>query len=382
MRLKKLWFLCLLFYSCQTESSFSGDIIIDVGSKRKANIGQVGLSSTLPFPKSINRNDVAELLIFNPYSKFIDSVSFENEEMKISQGIFIGQEGPEAIGDFNFFLKSSKGFVFVGGRSIVIKNPQSGEIKKVNFISSEIFGEKSEIMIPSNVSFLLDHFYKGFDAKNEILYFFVQNIVLGEVALCKFNVLTEELIRLPDFFDVDLVKKNENIYRSQAYIIKNNLPYVFYEDQKLILSYSYSNEIVVVDPVSLNYSTKHFDSDLFPKKKSSHQKLRNDMDFFEASQAMDEWDFDVSYGNLEKLPNSKGFCRLIRGATLGEDKKNPEIFMEVFDLDLKKIGEKNLTAIQPDLSTFFFAVGDRLFFKAKEQQNENYLNYYFVEIDF
>lgn len=382
MRLKNLWFLCILFYSCQTESSFSRDIIIDVGSKRKAYMGQVGLSSTLPFSKSINPNDDGELLIFNPYSKFIDSVSFENEEMKISQGIFIGQEGPEAIGDFNFFLKSSIGFVFVGGRSIVIKNPQSGEIKKVNLISSEIFGEKSEIMIPSKVSFLLDHFFKGFDSKNEVLYFFVQNIVSGEVALCEFNILTEEMKRLPDVFDVTLVTKNENIYKNQGYIMKNNLPYVFYENQKLILSYSYSNDIVVVDPQSLNYSTKHFDSALFPNEKSSHQKLRNDMDFFEANQAMDEWDFDVTYGNLEKLPNNKGFCRLISGATLGEDKKNPEIFIEVFDNELNKIGEANLTEIQADLSTFFFVIGDRFFFKAKEQPNENYLNYYFLEVDY
>ncbi len=382
MRLKNLWFLCILFYSCQTESRFSDDIKIDIGSKRKTNLGQVGLSSALPFPKSINRNYIGDLLIFNPYSKFIDSLSFENEEMNFFQGVFIGQEGPEEIGDFNFFLKSSIGFVFVGARNIIIKNPKSGEIKKINFMNSEIFGEKSDIFFPGSVSFSLDHFYKGFDAKKEILYFFVQNIVSGEVALCRFNVLTEEMKRLPDVFDVDLVSKNENIYRNQGYIQKNNLPYIFYDNQKLLISYSYSNDIVVVDSESLNYSTKHFDSALFPNEKSSHQKLRRDMDFFEATSAMDEWDFDVTYGNLEKLPNNKGFCRLIRGATLGEDKKNPEIFIEVFDLDLKKIGEKNLTAIQPDLSTFFFAVGERLFFKAKEQPNEYYLNYYFIEVDF
>jgi hypothetical protein len=370
-----------LFYSCQAESSFSREIKIEVGIKRKAYIGQAGLSSNLPFPKSTNPNDVGDFLIFNPYSKFIDSVSFENEEMKIFQGFFIDQEGPEAVGEFNFFLESSLGFVFVGNRNIFIKNLNSGEIKKVNF-SSEIFGEKSDILLPGSVSFLLDHFFKGFDQKKENLYFFVQNIVSGEVALCKFNVITEELIRLPDFFDVDLVSKNENIYRNQAYIIKNNLPYVFYDEGKLILSYSYSNNFVVVDPESLNYSTKYFDSKLFPNEKSSHHKLRNDMDFLEANQAMDEWDFDVSFGNLEKLPNNKGFCRLIRGATLGDDKKNPEIFFEIFDIELNKIGEANLTEIQPDLSTFFFAVEQKLFFKAKEQSNENYLNYYFVEIDF
>ncbi|WP_291785154.1 hypothetical protein [Cecembia sp.] len=381
MRLENLWFLCILFYSCQTESGFSGDITIDVGSKRKAYIGQVGLSSNLPFPKSTNPNDVGDFLIFNPYSKFIDSVSFKNEEIKIFQGFFLEEEGPEAIGEFNFFLGSSLGFVFVGNRSIVIKDLKSGEIKKVKF-SSDIFGEKSDTFLPGSVSFLLDHFFKGFDAKKENLYFFVQNMVSGEVALCKFNIITEELIRLPDFFDVDMVSKNENIYRNQLYIMKNNLPYVFYYDEKLILSYSYSNEIVVVNPESLNFLTKYFDSKLFPNEKSTHQKLRDDMDFFEANQTMDEWDFDVSFGNLEKLPNNKGFCRLIRGATLGEDKKNPEIFIEIFDNELKKVGEANLTNMQPDLSTFFFAVERRLFFKAKEQPDENYLNYYFVEVDF
>ncbi|MGY6744032.1 MAG: hypothetical protein ACXIUQ_14935 [Cecembia sp.] len=381
MRLKYIWFLFILFSSCQAESRFSGEITIDVGKKRTTYIGQTGLSSNLPFPKSTNPNDVGDFLIFNPYSKSIDSVSFENEEINLFQGLFLDQEGPEAIGEFNFFLESSLGFVFVGNRNIVIKNPKSSEIKKVNF-SSGIFGEKSDILLPGSVSFLLDHFFKGFDPEKENLYFFVQNIVSGEVALCKFNVLTEEMIRLPDFFDVDLVKKNENIYRSQAYILKNNLPYIFYDDDKLVLSYSYSNDIVVVDPKSLNYLTKCFDSKLFPDEKSSHHKLRNDMDFFEANQAMDEWDFDVSFGNLEKLPNNKGFCRLIRGATLGEDKNNPEIFIEIFDIELNKIGEANLTEIQPDLSTFFFAVERRLFFKAKEQPNENYLNYYFVEVDF
>lgn len=381
--LKIFWFLVfgLVLISCQPESSFSRKIIIDVGNKRTVNIGQVGLSSSLPFPKSTNLWDSGEILFFNQYSKNIDSFIFENDEMKLHQGIFFGQEGPEAIGDFNFFLKSSIGFVFVGGRGIVIKNPHSGEIKKANF-SSEIFGEKSDIFLPGSVSFLLDHFFKGYDAKQEVLYFFVQNIVSGEVALCKFNLLTQEMKRLPDVLDVDLVRKNENIYRNQGYIQKNNLPYVFFEDEKLILSYSYSNDIVIVDPESMDFTTKHFESELFPKEKSNRQKLRNDMDFFEATGVMDEWDFDVTYGNLEKLPNNKGFCRLIRGATLGDDKKNPEIFIEVFDNELNKIGETNLTEIQPDLSTFFFAVGQRLFFKAKEQPNENYLNYYFVEVDF
>ncbi len=59
-----------------------------------------------------------------------------------------------------------------------------------------------------------------------------------------------------------------------------------------------------------------------------------------------------------------------------------QINLEVFDNLLEKVGEMNLTELESDLSTLYFAIENRLFFKAKNQENENYLNYYFAEIDF
>ncbi|GAB2612305.1 hypothetical protein [Belliella aquatica] len=96
---------------------------------------------------------------------------------------------------------------------------------------------------------------------------------------------------------------------------------------------------------------------------------------------LSEWDGDVSFGNFEKLPNGKGFCRIVKSPNRGLQNSD-QINLEVFDSFLEKVGEVNLTELEPDLSTFYFSVENKLFFKAKNQENENYLNYYFVEIDF
>lgn len=178
------------------------------------------------------------------------------------------------------------------------------------------------------------------------------------------------------------------VYISQKVLVLDNEETGEIENFKLLgfdpfrMDMNYSNEFVIIDLVSGVPKNVFSETFLFPKSKKLPLPIPSGMGHLAALDKLNEWDFDVAFGNFEKLPNSKGFCRLIRGATLGEDKKNPEIFIEVFDNDFMKIGEANLTEIQSDLSTFFFAVGDMLFFKAKEQENENYLNYYLVEIGF
>lgn len=342
-----------------------------------------GLSSNFPFPSSVFLEDGATMLVFNRFNNSIDTLYFEGDQISIKAGNFLHTDGPRKVENFVNMCHTSKGMVYINQKVLVFDNEESGEIENFRLVDFDQFKSDFGYSITLGVSYSLDHFFKGYDNKNDKFYFFVDKIEGSDIGLYEFDLINTKTKKLPPHYNIELIEANKAIYNvGKGFVSLNNMPYIFYQEQKLIISYQYCNEIVVIDLASNKYKDITSKSLLFPKSKKPFVPISVGLDGLEALNKLNEWDFDVSYGNLEKLPSEKGFCRIVRGATLGEDKKNPEIFIEVFDNELNKRGEANLTEIQPDLSTFFFAVGERLFFKAKEQPNENYLNYYFVEVDF
>jgi hypothetical protein len=376
--------LVLTLISCsKNKEFFDQEIRIKVSPKVTSFFAETDLSSNFPFPIAVFLKNQDVMLGFNIFNKSIDTLFFEGDQLKVKAGNYLQSDGPRKVENFVNMCHTPKGMVYISQKVLVLDNEETGEIENFKLLSFDKFWMDMNYNIELGASFSLDHFYRGYDIKNDKFYFFVKNAADLSFGLYEFDLVNNKTIELIPHYNSSLIEANNVTFSDGKFSVsKNNMPYIYFNEEKLIISYQYSNELVVIDLTSGVHRDVFSETFLFPNSKMPPSSIPSDLDHMEALDKLNEWDFDVAYGNLEKLPNEKGFCRIVRGSTLGEDKKNPEIFMEVFDLDLKKIGEKNLTAIQPDLSTFFFAVGDRLFFKAKEQSNENYLNYYFVEIDF
>jgi hypothetical protein len=384
MKIIGFFVLGFLLISCsKNREFFEQEILIKVSPKVTSFFAETDMSSNYPFPVAVFLKNQDAMLGFNLFNKSIDTLFFDGDQIRVKAGIYLQSDGPRKVENFVNMCQTSRGMVYISQKVLVLDNEETGEIENFKLINFDQFLNNFGCSIALGVSFSLDHFYKGYDNKNDKFYFFVDNTDGSGFGLYEFDLLNNKTVELPPHYNIGLIEANKAIYNDGKFSVsKNNMPYIFFNEQKLIISYQYSNELVVIDLASGAHRNVFSETFLFPNSKMPPTSISSDLGHMEALDKMDEWDFDVAFSNLEKLPYEKGFCRIVRGPTLGEDKKNPEIFMEVFDLDLKKIGEKNLTAIQPDLSTFFFAVGERLFFKAKEQPNENYLNYYFVEVDF
>lgn len=370
----------MLLSSCSELSGSEQDLKIKVSKKLTSVYGNTGLTSESQFPVSYPLESRERLLVFNIFTRGVDTLNFEGDEISVKRGKVLESEGPQAIDSFNYFIKTGLGMVYIDPRHIIIQ--KENEIEKLKTFDFDLLEDKQLLNLAGGVSFNLDHFFKGYNSNEEKIYFFLKDGRTSSYFLCELGLEDRNLRVLPNFVDDNLVNENDIIWRGKGILSKNNMPFVFYTNQKLLLSYNYSNEIVIVDLRTEKSEVKAFIPEKFPARKKRPNIISDDMDFMEATVLMDYWDFDVSYGAFEQLPNEKGFCRLVRGATLGENQTNPQLFLEVFNSELDKIGELNLTEIEPDLSTLYFMIDNRLFFKAKAQPDENKINYYFVSIDY
>jgi len=379
-----LFVLGLFFISCSDESQYSGqEIFVDISPRITTYYADTDLTSHYPFPRfTFLESNI--LLVNNMIRNSLDTLFFDGDTLRIKEGAYYKRDGPRQIENYNNLIYTSQGLIYFHAKNIMIDKDGVSDIENHRLINSDIFGEDAFYGLAGGVSFLLDQIYRGYDKQRDRLYFFADNFLTGEFKMVAFNLREKEFIELPMWANVDLVNANKVNYKTYS---KNNMPFIFIYDDRLILSYNYSSEFSIVDLVSEKAINKDFSSNLFPPKKQPPLEITADYDLKDREslkkvmELMGEWDIDVAFGNFEKLPNGKGFCRMVKSPQKYAN-SFAHLSLEVFDNDFEKIGEVKLTELEPDLSAFYFSVEDKLFFKAKNQENENYIDYYFVQIDF
>ncbi|PRY84012.1 hypothetical protein [Mongoliibacter ruber] len=371
--------------SCSEEKQFSGqEIFVEVSPKITAYFADTDMSAQYPFPFSTFL-DSELLLSHNVMRSSLDTLYFEGDTLKIKEGHYLEKDGPRRTEGINNLINTSYGLVLFNAKTIMIDKDGHSDVENFRLIESRLFEDNVFYgLAAGGVSYYLDLFYKGYDKQRACIYFFARDFKSKEFKLIKFDLEEKRFKEVPMWASVDLINAHEVEFKNVA---KNHMPFIFIQNDKLVLSYNYSSEFSVIDLKSEKVEERNFPSNLFKLKKnpfkeiSRNYELSDSEDFQKVMDLLDEWDKDVAFGNFEKLPKGKGFCRLVKSPQISEEAP-VQLNMEFFDNYFKKTGEVNLTEKEPDLSTLFFLVGDRLFFKAKKQEDENYLDYYFVDVDF
>lgn len=374
----------MILISCSSdETSEWQEILVHVSPKNSAYFAETDLSSNYPFPSPTFLDDTI-MLSYNMIRKAIDTLYIDGDSLWIKKGHYLQNDGPRKVESVNNIVNTQSGLVIFNAKNIMIDTDGKSAIENHRLSTYSLFGEDAFYGLAHGVSFNLDNVFKAYDRGRDCLYFFAKNFQNEEFKLVSFELKTRNFVEFPMWADIELVRKNKSSYKE---VSKNHMPFIFVHENYLVISYHYSNEFVVVDLNTREVHQKTHPSDLFPLNKTAQIFINEDLDlqvheeFYKVLELLDQWDKDVAFGNFERLPNRKGFFRMVKSPQ-SDISKIEQLNLEVFDSFFKKVGELNLTEVQEDLSTDFFTYGDRIFFKAKQQDHEDYLNYYFVEVDF
>jgi hypothetical protein len=115
---------------------------------------------------------------------------------------------------------------------------------------------------------------------------------------------------------------------------------------------------------------------MFKREKNEPEIIPGDMDLPKFLTISKTWNDDIEFGPFCILENNT-FFRIVRGEVI--EGKNSK-YLELFDSSFQKIQELDLTALEPDLSFFYFPLGNNIFIKAEYQPDEDILNYYLIQI--
>lgn len=340
--------------------------------------GATGLSSGTVWPPTYYNFGDNHLVVYNPFRHGLDTIKKEKELFQLVKGIDLDSEGPEAINDFESFFSTDAHEVFVLNNAVITKN----EVADFSYLDLPKLIEplvSGPFVIGRLTDNLFGRIHHGFDSKNELLYFFVFDGSENNLLLCKLDLILGSIDLIPHPIDIQELANFQILIDDQGtYMANQRLPYIYIFEQELVLSFNYSSDVFVLNFDSDRYEKITNRSELFPTSKSVNIHLDSDFDFMKVLKAMDAISSDVEFGSIQKFGKDGGYCRLVRGLVVNQEYSKADFFLEIFDSKFKKLKEIQLNRLAPDMSPFFISFPDGLFIKAKNQPNEEKLDYYFI----
>jgi hypothetical protein len=366
-------YLALIFLlGCSEEKSSEQPLKFKISEKYSVDLSAVGLSSMREFPVAPLENEPNILLIFNTFSRTIDSLLIDEQYAKVTGGIDIPLEGPDGIESFNYFIPYKNKFVFLDHNSVYL--PDSGDLRRVSFAKFPMLENKNLGFISRGNS--IAEGFDFFNYKNSTIYLFLESFINNQKQLISYELANNEL-NLIDFELIEEMESHVIIYNEGGIKLQNPyMPILKVEDDFLIISYPFSNKFHLYSLLGKKQRNFELKSKLFKNEKSTPD---NNLDYSSLNNYMEisnVWQDDVRFGAFFKLGSSL-YYRIIRGSI---ENNNYKTFIEVFDLNFNKVGETDLSKIQPDLGTNFIPLGSKIFVKAKTQENEDVLDYYLISI--
>jgi hypothetical protein len=360
----------LLFIACSKVKTSEQALDVSISPKFEIQIGESGNTSQLDYVSSI-LND-SSFLILNKFLRSIDTVRVGTGSGKISIGNPIPFEGPNGIEIINYFQEYKGELAFID--NITIYLPGSDEVKrlKINeFKSSQLEGLLSIASINSK-----NKVVSSLDEKDNLGYFFLLDIITRKLKLSVLDFEKKE-INLLDFAISE--KLDDHIILNQvkrAAITNPYYPNLFLTDDKLIVSYPFVNQIQIYSIKTGETVSNSPKTNLYKVEKDLPERILTEISFKEYQQISVAWQADVLFGPFMEVGSN--YFRFIRGE---HEVEGGLIYMELFNKQFEKIGEVNLSAIQPDLGMCYMPIGNRIFVKAKSQANEDILEYYLISLD-
>lgn len=309
-------------------------------------------------------------LVFNTFYRRLDTVFFSHEKKRIAVGFEIPSEGPNAIPRFDYFTYTKRYLIFFGGNDVYYM--QEGNTIRLN-LTRELDNGQGGLKSIYGGGF--NRLFQAASLEGDCFYLIANDHVSGEFSIVKYDF--QKFQELPFKFDLGKLKDHRIFYTDGSLILENAYnPFMTASDSVIVVSYPFNNEINIFGIDDLKQSELAYESNLFktikdlPSKNSSFDIMS---DFFDAKSS---WNQDVTYGPVYSL-DEKLMYRMVFESQNGSPRK----FLELFNNSFEKVGEFDLTAIQPDLKWFHITVEGKILIQSSKDPNEDIFKYYLISVD-
>lgn len=349
---------------------------ISVSKRKSISFAPYNLSAYNTFPSAGLYQNTDSILVYNVYNHSLLLMRFTQDTSIVENEFLLEDHGPEEIKIPQSILISNEHIILPQIYTVSVLDEMGVFLKSISLLKSPAFKDFSSPIFNFSHSFEMGNFITQYDPDKYTYYFFGKDVVSNNFGLFSLNILNDTIIKLEDFYDKELLEKHEIKYSSEKITMtKDDFPFILYHDNKLIVSYFSSSKI---DYFDLN-SNKKFSLDIktyrFNSEKNKPKPIPQGKKLSEALIINEDWDNEVAFGKLNILPQNKGYYRLVKGPTINGP-KDFDIFLEIFDLNLTKKSESNLSHLNSDLGLLNFPVPSGIVVKAKNQVSDDDFYYY------
>lgn len=357
--------------SCSEKETAEHGVFLTVSGRKKFHIGEGGLVPDRFHSVSLDKSQ-SRGVIFNEIAHSLDSIFISADSAWVKDGDILETEGPYGVGTVFSFFTDNEHIIYLNSQEFFKQNIETKEVSRKLLHEYGIFGDLDYPAISVNTN----PEFNAFDKRTNTGYFIYVNN--NRISTIGYNPSAASMYFLPipldsaNFFNLRFEVKFKGLTLGGG-----DDPQLSVVGSKLIVSYPTFSDILVYDLQTLTYQVYTSTSDLYPSRKKRPQNYAGEVD---SGELLDElfkfWDSQVRYGPITYLENHDKYLRTIRG----EKQTKRPYFLEVFDVDFKKLKEYNLMDLNPDLSSSYLNTKYGLMFRAKDQPDEDVMYYYNVNL--
>ncbi len=345
---------------------------ISFSEEMSLDFGEVGMSSEVPFSISPLDEKNESFLVFNTFYRRLDTVSFSPEKMRLVPGVEVPKEGPGSIPSFHTINYTEQGILFFTSNEFYYF--KDGETIKMKM--TEVLGDVGKSQKSIHGYSLRNGTVQSAPFEGDYLCLIIKDSDTEKFTLMKYDF--ETFKEIPFSFDSEQISKHRISFDfAKGSTVSNSFsPYLTFADSLLIVSYPFMNKISTVGLGDFEQSDFQYESTLFKTQKDlpkSKSDFKDVADFMDASY---QWGDDVSYGVVYRLNE-----RLMYRIVFESQDESPKKFLELFDSSLEKVGEFDLTAIQPKLKGFHITAEGKILIQSSKDPDEDIFKYYLIEVE-
>lgn len=363
--MKRLLILALLtFFGCSTPEKAT-DLFYISTEEKNLDIADYGFSSERPFVFFVSEDS---LLIFDEYNQSI---------MQFHQDF--NQASARTIGlDEKFGYTDMLGFVYDGSdilsvhSKFVLLNCNHEYVEKVkisDFQMDENSGLGSDFSFDVRSS---GRAISSFHASSKKLFLLIKKN--NDFRLAEIDLAPPFNLRVHDILLQDLIKEHliEASIINGVTLSNTVSPQLSIVDDLLFITYPFSTHVQYLNLVNYQSGQKKIQSSNYPNAKQILSLTSENIE--SVKNTIKEWNSDVEFGPLYKVPKSNHFFRLVKGKSTQANPLDGKIYLSVFDEQLELIFEKQLNEDDPSLTFEYFATDEGIYIK-RSTENEDVLSY-------
>lgn len=374
----KYIFIVYLLISCSSPEKEEQHFSYKFSEKRSILLDQLSLVPEYPFPPYQIFQQSDSIIFYNSFTLGLSSLTLKNDQFEYDElGVF--EEFGASTEGTPFFLSDSKNYIGIWKLpNINLYDKNLSYLKKINLSDLEIIKDYNSPYFKGPNSFQIGLSFNAVNFSDNKIYIFSTDTEDDALDLFSLNLTNDSLEILPGFYDKELITSQKIQYQGFSL---DHLPFVLYENNKLIISYYYHSKIEVLDLNTHSSLTREIKTEAYPDRKVIKPIFPQGTTIMEAWDLTDDREGEVAFGELHYWESCGCFYRTVKGPIKSEKLQDFDVFLEMFDKNFEKTDEVNLSAINPNVSNFTIPLNGKLLIKAKSQTNEDVLDYYFLEVE-